>query len=75
LPDHPSVVILAATDVIHLHQIRKYLIDSNLQHVHFYEPDIGNELTSLACQPVHGSKRRLFAHFKLLKIKGANYGV
>lgn len=75
LSDHPSVIILAASDTVHLSKIRKHLIDSSVQHVHFYEPDIGNELTALACQPVYGSKRRLFAKFQLLKIKGEKYGI
>ncbi len=69
LPDHPSVIILAVKDEAKLHQVRKYLIENGVQHVHFYETDMDDQLTALACEPISGDKRRLFRKFQLLKTK------
>lgn len=54
-----------------LHKIRQYLVQNNIQHAHFYEPDIGNELTALATEPITGERRRLFRKFQLLKEKSS----
>ncbi len=32
----------------------------------FFEPDIGGELTALACEPVFGQMRRHFRNLRLL---------
>lgn len=53
-----------------LHQVRKYLIENGVRHVHFYESDLDDELTALACEPVYGERRKLFRKFQLLKANG-----
>ena len=70
LPDHPYVVILAAKNEERLHRVRKYLVDKGVQHAHFYESDIGDELTALATEPIHGERRELFRKYQLLQSKG-----
>lgn len=81
LQDHPSVIILAAKNEQKLHQIRRYLVENDVQHVHFYdnasvlglandETDFSDQLTALATQPIAGDKRRLFRKFQLLRAKG-----
>lgn len=67
LPDHPYVVILAAKNEQRLNRARKYLVDNGVQHTYFYESDIGNELTALATEPIHGERRELFNKYQLIK--------
>lgn len=67
LPDHPYVVILAAKNEQRLHRVRKYLVENDVRHAHFYESDIGNELTAVATEPVQGERRELFSKYQLLK--------
>jgi hypothetical protein len=67
LPDHPSVIICSAKNEQKLHSIRKYLIENGIQHAHFYESDLDDQLTALATEPVHGERRQLFRKFQLLK--------
>jgi hypothetical protein len=69
LADHPSVIICGVRDEQQLHKVRRYLIDSGIRHVHFYETDLDDELTALATEPVHGDRRRLFRKFQLLRTK------
>lgn len=71
LHEHPSVIILSIKNESKLHEIRNYLIDNGIQHVHFYEPDIDDQLTALATEPIFGDRRRLFRKFQLLRHKEA----
>ena len=67
LPDHPHLVVLAAKNEQKLHRVRQYLIANNIRHAHFYESDIGNELTALATEPLHADSplRQLFKKYQL----------
>jgi len=70
LSDHPSVIILSAKNEAKLHRVRKYLIEQGIRHVHFYEPDIENELTAIATEPIEKSSIRLaLKKYQLLKSK------
>lgn len=66
LPDHPSVIILSAKNESRLRRVRKYLIKEGIQHVHFCEPDLDNELTSLATEPIFGDRREVLSKYQLL---------
>ena len=66
LSDHPSVIVLAAKNEHSLHRVRKYLVDQNVRHVHFYEPDMDNELTALSTEPIYGDRRGIFKKYQLL---------
>lgn len=66
LSDHPSVIILSAKNENRLHRVRKYLIEQGVQHVHFYEPDMDDELTALATEPIFGDRREAFRKYQLL---------
>ena len=66
LETHPSVIILSAKNEQRLHRVRKYLVDQGVRHVHFYEPDIGHELTAIATEPIRGAKREAFKKYQLL---------
>lgn len=67
LPDHPSVIIIGVKNEKKLHQVRQFLIENSIQHAHFYERDLDDELTALATEPICGDRRRLFRKFQLLK--------
>jgi len=41
--------------------------DAGIKVVLFQEPDLGNECTALATEPIFGDARRLFSRFKLWK--------
>lgn len=69
LPDHPSVIILGVKNEAKLQQARRFLIENQIQHVHFYEADMDDQLTALACEPISGDRRKLFRKFQLLKSK------
>lgn len=69
LSDHPSVIILSAKNENRLHRVRKYLIEQGIRHVHFYEPDMDDELTALATEPIFGSRREAFSKYQLLNTK------
>lgn len=71
LAEHPSVIICGIKNETKLNQVRKFLIDNGIRHVHFYEPDIDDELTALATEPLHGDRRNLFRKFQLLRPKTA----
>ncbi len=64
------MIILGVKDEQRLFGARKFLVESGIQHCHFYEPDIGDELTALATEPVVGGQRKLFRKFQLLRSKG-----
>lgn len=69
LPDHPSVILLAMKNETKLHQARQYLIENGVQHAHFYESDLDDELTAVATEPITGNRRNLFRKFQLLKAR------
>jgi hypothetical protein len=67
LPVHPSVIVLGIKNEQKLHRVRRYLIDQDIKHAHFYEPDIGHELTALATEPLYDDRRSLLRKYQLLQ--------
>lgn len=67
LPEHPSVVLLAAKNEQRLDRVRKYLIDQAVRHVFFVEPDMDSQMTAIATEPVQGDKRNIFSKYQLLR--------
>jgi hypothetical protein len=65
--EHPSVVLCGARDESALQKILRRLQRLGIPHETFSEPDIGNQLTSIATGPVSGSNRDIFKHYQLLK--------
>lgn len=70
LAEHPSVIILGIKSELKLQGIRKTLMDNGIRHVHFHEPDIGDQLTAIATEPIHGERRKFFRKYQLIKEKG-----
>lgn len=67
LPDHPSVIICGIDSEAKLHNAHRRLTALGIQCHAFREPDIGNQLTAVACEPVYGEHRRIFRQYQLLQ--------
>jgi len=50
----------------------KKLEKHNIRFMPFVEPDMNNELTAIATEPLQGDIRKVFKDFQLLQ--GENYG-
>ena len=67
LDSHPSVIVCGVKSEQSLNNARKYLDDKGIRYKKFREPDIGDQLTSLATEPVLNGDREHFKKFQLLK--------
>jgi hypothetical protein len=65
--EHPSVIVCEAKNEETLLKFAKKLQEANIGFKAFQEPDIGNQFTALATEPVFGDKRLFFKNFQLLK--------
>lgn len=50
----------------------KKLNKNSIKFKPFFEPDLNNELTAIATEPLQGEKRKVLKDFQILK--GENYG-
>jgi len=79
LKEHPSVIILSAKNETKLNRVRKYLVEQGICHVHFCEPDIEDQLTAIATEPIDGERRELLSKYQLFNntpdFKRNNYAV
>lgn len=64
--EHPSVVILGVKDEKCLQKALDRLQKTEIRYRAFREPDIGNQLTAIASEPVSGEARRHFRQYQLL---------
>lgn len=64
--DHPHIIILSVLDESALLKVASKLFYNGYEFRKFKEPDIGNELTAIACRPVCGDKRLFFAKYPLM---------
>jgi len=69
LPDGiiPNVVALGVNDESHLFKSAKKLDSAGIRYSLFIEPDMNNEVTALASEPVSGNNRLVFKNYQLLK--------
>ena len=66
--EHPSVILCGVKTEQSLWNARNYLSNAGIKFCDFTEPDIGDQLTAIATEPVAGdSVRRYFKKFQLLK--------
>jgi len=66
--EHPSVIVFGIKTEKALKNVCSYLKTVGIKFCEFTEPDIGDELTSLATEPVAAnSVRRYFKKYQLLK--------
>jgi hypothetical protein len=52
MSEHPSVILIESKSEIRLQRIKEYLTSENIKCFEFREPDIGNQLTSIATEPI-----------------------
>lgn len=67
LSDHPSVIVCGVKSETQLETVCKRLKQQGIHFVSFREPDIGNQLTSVATEPIFGEQRNFFRKYQLLK--------
>ena len=69
---HPHLVFCNVRDIGRLNNAAKKIHKHGIKFKPFYEPDIGNEFTALATEPLRGDKRKHLKDFQLMK--GENHG-
>lgn len=69
LNSHPSIIIFESRNEAKLHQVSKHLTDEEIEHSHFFEPDIGDQLTAIATCPIFGKDRKKLIKYQLLGSK------
>ena len=71
LPDynkeHPHLVVCTVKTEDHLKKAIENLKNTDIKFKVFIEPDIGDELTAIATEPLFGNKRKFFKKYQLLK--------
>lgn len=67
LKEHPSIIILGVKNEQKLKNVIGKLVQHNkFRFTTFQEPDIGNQFTALATEPLYGEDRKFFKEFKLI---------
>lgn len=64
---HPHLVVLGVRDENKLIQIQSKLEAAGIRFRSFIEPDIGNQLTAIATEPISGERRKFFKNYQLLQ--------
>lgn len=65
--EHPSLIVFGIRSEPKLQSIVDHLKGQGINIKEFREPDIGNQLTAFATEPISGERRQLFAKYCLLK--------
>lgn len=67
LREHPSIIIVGVKNEQKLKEVIGRLVSHNkFRFTTFQEPDIGNQFTALASEPIYGADRQFFKGFKLI---------
>lgn len=62
--EHPSVIILNMKSE---NDLLKFKDKCPHRYIEFREPDMKNQLTAIATEPIYGDDRKFFRKFQLLK--------
>jgi hypothetical protein len=65
---HPSVIVCGVRDERRLYRCLDRLRAAGIRCRPFHEPDLGNELTAVATEPLCGDRRELVSGFPLLTV-------
>ncbi len=65
--EHPHLVVCEVKNENSLKKAIENLNQTNIKYKVFIEPDIGDEITALATEPLSGEERRFFKKYQLLK--------
>jgi hypothetical protein len=61
--EHPSVIIVTVKSE---HKLKTIAEKLQVKFRAFFEPDIGNQMTAIATEPIHGDDRQFFRKFQLM---------
>jgi hypothetical protein len=64
---HPFVIVCGIRDGPALARCLERLRSLGIAHRPFHEPDIGNQLTAIATEPLRPEQRRFFRKYQLLR--------
>lgn len=65
--EHPSVIYLGVKNENLLKKAIGYLLENEININVFTEPDIGNQVTAIATEPLSGEIRKILRKYRLLK--------
>lgn len=65
--EHPSLILCAMKNEAQLTNAADNLERQGIRIQRFYEPDIGNQLTAIATEPLSGEARKAMRKFQLIK--------
>ena len=69
--NHLHTVVLEVDNERKLVKAMRHLDDCGVRYRHFIDPDLNNEITALASEPIWSKEwRKVFKNFKLLKFNG-----
>lgn len=61
----PNLILLGVDSEQELFRVLGRIQQAGIKHQAFYEPDVGDQLTAIATEPVYGSTRRFFKKYSL----------
>jgi hypothetical protein len=64
---HPHLVVLSVENEEQLKQYAEKMKKAGIQYREFIEPDIGNQWTAVASEPLTGDRRKHFSNYRLLR--------
>ncbi|OAI54314.1 hypothetical protein AYO44_15175 [Planctomycetaceae bacterium SCGC AG-212-F19] len=67
---HPNVIVCGLPDELALTRCLEHLAQLGVRHRPFREPDLGDQLTAIATEPIPRFQKRLFRKYRLLGSSG-----
>jgi hypothetical protein len=68
--EHPSLVVCGVCDEVRLGRCLDRLRAAGVPFRAFFEPDLGDQLTAAATEPLRGRQRDVFRDLPLLTVNG-----
>ena len=65
--NHPSLVYISVKSEFKLKKVIEELIDNEINFTIFREPDLNNEITAIATEPLFNDKRKILERYQLYK--------
>lgn len=64
--EHPHLIVVGVNDEIRLFKCASKLDKAGIRYKTFIEPDIGDQATAIATEPISGEARQHFKNYTLL---------
>ena len=64
--EHPSVIVFGVKCEAKLQSLAERIQEQGVRIKRFFEPDIGDQMTAFATEPVVGDQREVFRKYQLL---------